>query len=69
CPLHGQEPLELFCTTCDTLTCQRCHLTQHQDHRSQTLDEAVRKQRKALAALVQRLGDKQANLQRNTREL
>ncbi|NXD60453.1 TIF1B factor, partial [Corvus moneduloides] len=32
CPAHPAEPLELFCSTCDTLTCRDCHLGTHRDH-------------------------------------
>ncbi|XP_017587091.1 PREDICTED: LOW QUALITY PROTEIN: transcription intermediary factor 1-beta [Corvus brachyrhynchos] len=32
CPVHPAEPLELFCSTCDTLTCRDCHLGTHRDH-------------------------------------
>ncbi|NXI86204.1 TIF1B factor, partial [Rhipidura dahli] len=69
CPEHPAQPLELFCSTCDTLTCRQCHLGPHCGHQSQLLEEAVRKQRSVLAALVQRLGDKHAVLQRSTKEL
>ncbi|NWI37343.1 TIF1B factor, partial [Picathartes gymnocephalus] len=69
CPVHPAEPLALFCSTCDILTCQDCHLGAHRDHPSQLLEDAVRKQRSVLAALVQRLGDKHAVLQRSTKEL
>ncbi|NWY22538.1 TIF1B factor, partial [Aphelocoma coerulescens] len=69
CPAHPAEPLELFCSTCDTLTCRDCHLGTHRDHQSQFLEDAVREQRSVLAALVQRLGDKHTVLQRSTKEL
>ncbi|KAM7026406.1 transcription intermediary factor 1-beta-like [Acridotheres tristis] len=69
CPAHPAEPLSLFCSTCDSLTCRACHLGSHRHHPSQPLDDAVRRQRSVLAALLQRLGDKHAALQRSTREL
>lgn len=34
CPVHKQEPLKLFCETCDTLTCRDCQLLEHKEHRS-----------------------------------
>lgn len=37
CPVHTQEPLKLFCETCDTLTCRNCLLTEHKEHRYHTL--------------------------------
>lgn len=33
CHIHKQEPLKLFCETCDLLTCRDCQLTKHKDHR------------------------------------
>uniref|UniRef100_A0A663FJJ3 Tripartite motif containing 28 n=1 Tax=Aquila chrysaetos chrysaetos TaxID=223781 RepID=A0A663FJJ3_AQUCH len=69
CSVHKHEPLVLFCDTCDTLTCRDCQLNAHKDHKYQFLEDAVRNQRKMLATLVKRLGDKHANLQRSTKEV
>ncbi|XP_062448983.1 transcription intermediary factor 1-beta isoform X2 [Rhea pennata] len=69
CAVHKHEPLVLFCDTCDTLTCRDCQLNAHKDHKYQFLEDAVRNQRKMLAALVKRLGDKHASLQRSTKEV
>lgn len=38
-------------------------------YRYQFLEDAVKNQRKMLAALVKRLGDKHANLQKSTKEV
>ncbi|XP_049648751.1 transcription intermediary factor 1-beta isoform X2 [Accipiter gentilis] len=69
CSVHKHEPLVLFCDTCDTLTCRDCQLNAHKDHKYQFLEDAVRNQRKMLATLVKRLGDKHASLQRSTKEV
>ncbi|XP_067388807.1 LOW QUALITY PROTEIN: transcription intermediary factor 1-beta [Emydura macquarii macquarii] len=69
CSVHKHEPLVLFCDTCDTLTCRDCQLNAHKDHQYQFLEDAVRNQRKMLAALVKRLGDKHASLQKSTKEV
>ncbi|XP_075381862.1 transcription intermediary factor 1-beta isoform X10 [Mycteria americana] len=69
CSVHKHEPLVLFCDTCDTLTCRDCQLNAHKDHQYQFLEDAVRNQRKMLATLVKRLGDKHASLQRSTKEV
>ncbi|XP_042329312.1 transcription intermediary factor 1-beta isoform X2 [Sceloporus undulatus] len=69
CPVHKHEPLVLFCDTCDTLTCRDCQLNAHKDHQYQFLEDAVKNQRKMLASLVKRLGDKNANLQKSTKEV
>uniref|UniRef100_A0A8C9D9P4 Transcription intermediary factor 1-beta n=1 Tax=Panthera leo TaxID=9689 RepID=A0A8C9D9P4_PANLE len=69
CNVHKHEPLVLFCESCDTLTCRDCQLNTHKDHQYQFLEDAVRNQRKLLASLVKRLGDKHATLQKNTKEV
>uniref|UniRef100_A0A8B9TAP1 Transcription intermediary factor 1-beta n=1 Tax=Anas platyrhynchos TaxID=8839 RepID=A0A8B9TAP1_ANAPL len=69
CAVHKSEPLVLFCQTCDVLTCRDCQLNAHKDHQYQFLEDAVRNQRKMLATLVKRLGDKHASLQRSTKEV
>lgn len=33
CNIHKQEPLKLFCETCDRLTCRDCQLLKHKDHK------------------------------------
>ncbi len=33
CDIHKQEPLKLFCETCDRLTCRDCQLLKHKDHK------------------------------------
>lgn len=33
CDIHKQEPLKLFCETCDVLTCRDCQLVKHKDHK------------------------------------
>ncbi|XP_068095007.1 transcription intermediary factor 1-beta isoform X2 [Hyperolius riggenbachi] len=69
CPVHKQEPLILFCDTCDTLTCRDCQLQSHKDHQYQFLEDAVKGQRKILSALVKRLGEKHTTLQSSTKEV
>ncbi|XP_045148227.1 transcription intermediary factor 1-beta, partial [Echinops telfairi] len=69
CNVHKHEPLVLFCESCDTLTCRDCQLNAHKDHQYQFLEDAVRNQRKLLASLVKRLGDKHATLQKSTKDV
>ncbi|NXQ91058.1 TIF1B factor, partial [Nyctibius grandis] len=69
CSVHKHEPLVIFCDTCDALTCRDCQLNAHKDHQYQFLEDAVRNQRKTLATLVRRLGDKHASLQRSAKEV
>ena len=37
CDIHKQEPLKLFCETCDRLTCRDCQLLKHKDHKYEEL--------------------------------
>ncbi|XP_077314326.1 transcription intermediary factor 1-beta isoform X1 [Lithobates pipiens] len=69
CPVHKQEPLMLFCDTCDTLTCRDCQLQGHKDHQYQFFEDAVKNQRKILSALVKRLGEKHTTLQKSTKDV
>ncbi|KAM4650661.1 transcription intermediary factor 1-beta [Discoglossus pictus] len=69
CPVHKNEPLMLFCDTCDTLTCRDCQLQGHKDHQYQFMEDAVKNQRKVLSSLVKRLGEKHTNLQTSTKEV
>ncbi|XP_072777641.1 transcription intermediary factor 1-beta isoform X2 [Taeniopygia guttata] len=69
CPAHPSQPLSLFCSACDRLTCAECHRGPHRAHPSQPLDEAIRQQRSVLVALLQRLADKHAAVQRCAKEL
>ncbi|XP_072281527.1 transcription intermediary factor 1-beta [Pyxicephalus adspersus] len=69
CPVHKQEPLMLFCDTCDTLTCRDCQLQGHKDHQYQFLEDAVKNQRKILSALVKRLSEKHTSLQKSTKDV
>ncbi|XP_041341445.1 transcription intermediary factor 1-beta-like isoform X2 [Pyrgilauda ruficollis] len=32
CPAHPPQPLSLFCSACDALTCRECHLGPHRQH-------------------------------------
>ena len=33
CPVHKNEPLKLYCDTCDRLTCRDCQLLEHKEHK------------------------------------
>ncbi|KAM7397036.1 hypothetical protein PAMP_020034 [Pampus punctatissimus] len=39
CDIHKQEPLKLFCETCDLLTCRDCQLAKHKDHKLLQIDQ------------------------------
>ncbi|XP_074498867.1 E3 ubiquitin-protein ligase TRIM33 isoform X2 [Sebastes fasciatus] len=58
CPVHKQEPLKLFCETCDTLTCRDCQLLEHKEHRYQFLEEAFQNQKGIIETSVAKLQEK-----------
>uniref|UniRef100_A0A6Q2ZD54 RING-type E3 ubiquitin transferase n=1 Tax=Esox lucius TaxID=8010 RepID=A0A6Q2ZD54_ESOLU len=58
CPIHKQEPLKLFCETCDTLTCRDCQLLEHKEHRYQFLEEAFQNQKGVIETHMAKLQEK-----------
>ncbi|XP_062282800.1 E3 ubiquitin-protein ligase TRIM33 isoform X1 [Scomber scombrus] len=58
CPIHKQEPLKLFCETCDTLTCRDCQLLEHKEHRYQFLEEAFQNQKGIIESSMAKLQEK-----------
>ncbi|XP_046728495.1 transcription intermediary factor 1-alpha isoform X2 [Silurus meridionalis] len=58
CDVHKQEPLKLFCETCDRLTCRDCQLLKHKDHNYQFLEDAYRNHREHLEKMTVQLQDK-----------
>ncbi|XP_061623006.1 E3 ubiquitin-protein ligase TRIM33 isoform X3 [Phyllopteryx taeniolatus] len=58
CPIHKQEPLKLFCETCDTLTCRDCQLLEHKEHRYQFLEEAFHNHKGIIESTVTKLQEK-----------
>uniref|UniRef100_A0A8C4H6E4 E3 ubiquitin-protein ligase TRIM33 n=1 Tax=Dicentrarchus labrax TaxID=13489 RepID=A0A8C4H6E4_DICLA len=58
CPIHKQEPLKLFCETCDTLTCRDCQLLEHKEHRYQFLEEAFQNQKGLIETSMAKLQDR-----------
>ncbi|XP_056129020.1 E3 ubiquitin-protein ligase TRIM33 isoform X2 [Lampris incognitus] len=60
CPVHKQEPLKLFCETCDTLTCRDCQLLEHKEHRYQFLEEAFQNQKGIIETHMTKLQEKKS---------
>ncbi|KAM9223541.1 tripartite motif-containing protein 66 [Leptosomus discolor] len=69
CPVHTQEPLKLFCETCDTLTCHSCLLTEHKEHRFRRLDEALQNQRVILENVVTKVEEKKGGIQVSAKQI
>ncbi|XP_077399639.1 transcription intermediary factor 1-alpha isoform X2 [Vanacampus margaritifer] len=58
CDIHKQEPLKLFCETCDRLTCRDCQLLKHKDHNYQFLEDAYKNHRQYLENMTQQLQER-----------
>ncbi|XP_035746935.1 tripartite motif-containing protein 66 isoform X2 [Egretta garzetta] len=69
CPVHTQEPLTLFCETCDTLTCRSCLLTEHKEHRFRHLDEALQNQRVILENVITKVEEKKNGIQISAKQI
>ncbi|KAM9328070.1 transcription intermediary factor 1-alpha-like isoform 2-T2 [Pholidichthys leucotaenia] len=63
CDIHKQEPLKLFCETCDRLTCRDCQLLKHKDHNYQFLEDAYRNHKQYLETMTQQLQDKRKTIE------
>ncbi|KAJ8290057.1 hypothetical protein GJAV_G00008240 [Gymnothorax javanicus] len=59
CHVHREEPMKIFCVSCNLLTCRDCQLTCHRNHRYQFLSEAVTAQREEIKALLRRVRQQQ----------
>ncbi|CAG5105738.1 Oidioi.mRNA.OKI2018_I69.chr1.g2408.t2.cds [Oikopleura dioica] len=63
CKEHPSEPLQLFCESCDMMTCRDCQLQHHKEHRYDFVADAGIKERKLLQLAFPELVQKKANLQ------
>ncbi|XP_066504323.1 tripartite motif-containing protein 66 isoform X2 [Hoplias malabaricus] len=69
CPLHKQEPLELFCETCDLMACSICHLSSHKDHRLVHVNKALQDQRWLLENLMARVEEKRSAVENTAKQI
>uniref|UniRef100_A0A673AVC1 RING-type E3 ubiquitin transferase n=1 Tax=Sphaeramia orbicularis TaxID=375764 RepID=A0A673AVC1_9TELE len=58
CDVHKQEPLKLFCETCDLLTCRDCQLVKHKDHNYQFLEDAYKNHKQHMETMTHQLQEK-----------
>ncbi|XP_071378778.1 transcription intermediary factor 1-alpha-like [Centroberyx affinis] len=58
CDIHKQEPLKLFCETCDLLTCRDCQLLKHKDHNYQFLEDAYNNHKQHMESMTRQLQEK-----------
>ncbi|KAL0968015.1 hypothetical protein UPYG_G00261100 [Umbra pygmaea] len=58
CDIHKQEPLKLFCETCDLPTCRDCQLLKHKDHNYQFLEDAYNNHKHHMEDMTRQLQEK-----------
>ncbi|XP_034144033.1 transcription intermediary factor 1-alpha [Esox lucius] len=58
CDIHKQEPLKLFCETCDLPTCRDCQLLKHKDHNYQFLEDAYKNHKHHMEDMTRQLQEK-----------
>ncbi|KAL2093892.1 hypothetical protein ACEWY4_011204 [Coilia grayii] len=63
CDVHKQEPLKLFCETCDRPTCRDCQLLKHKDHNYQFLEDAYRNHRQNMEQMIFQLQEKRKSVE------
>ncbi|XP_031420796.1 transcription intermediary factor 1-alpha-like isoform X2 [Clupea harengus] len=63
CDVHKQEPLKLFCETCDRPTCRDCQLLKHKDHNYQFLEDAYRNHRQNMEEMICQLQEKRKSIE------
>ncbi|KAL0962271.1 hypothetical protein UPYG_G00337920 [Umbra pygmaea] len=69
CTIHIREPMNLFCVTCDQLTCRDCQLTLHRGHKYLLAQEALTRQRKWLEFLMETVKQQRMSTQQSLQEL
>ncbi|XP_014731860.1 PREDICTED: tripartite motif-containing protein 66 [Sturnus vulgaris] len=69
CGVHPEEALQVFCETCDTLTCRSCLLPEHTEHRFRHLDEALQNQRIILENVITKVEEKKNGIQVSTKQI
>ncbi|XP_036394573.1 E3 ubiquitin-protein ligase TRIM33 [Megalops cyprinoides] len=69
CPTHREEPMKLFCMTCDKLTCRDCQLTYHRNHSYKFLDEAISAQREEIESLMMRVRQQRETVKQSLLDL
>ncbi|XP_041093506.1 transcription intermediary factor 1-beta-like isoform X3 [Polyodon spathula] len=69
CSAHRQEPLQLYCITCDLLTCRDCQLHFHKNHRHQFVEDAIPSQRLLLETLIAQLQERASRVTKAERRV
>ncbi|XP_035008560.1 tripartite motif-containing protein 66 isoform X1 [Hippoglossus stenolepis] len=69
CHSHRQEPLELFCESCDLLCCSSCHLSAHKKHRVVQIEKALQDQRWLFESLMVQVEERRSAVENNAKDI
>ncbi|CAJ1049675.1 E3 ubiquitin-protein ligase TRIM33 isoform X2 [Xyrichtys novacula] len=69
CHSHRQEPLELFCESCDLLCCSSCHLSSHKTHRVVQIGKALQDQQWLLERLMVQVEERRSAVENNAKQI
>ncbi|KAM6980636.1 tripartite motif-containing protein 66 [Aplochiton taeniatus] len=69
CPSHRQEPLELFCQSCDLLCCSSCHLSAHKNHRLLHVGKALQEQQWLFESLLAQVEEKRSKVENTAKQI
>ncbi|KAM9409414.1 tripartite motif-containing protein 66 isoform 2-T4 [Pholidichthys leucotaenia] len=69
CHSHRQEPLELFCESCDLLCCSSCHLSSHKNHRVMQIGKALQDQQWLFESLMAQVEERRSAVENNAKQI
>ncbi|XP_074473006.1 tripartite motif-containing protein 66 [Sebastes fasciatus] len=69
CHSHRQEPLELFCESCDLLCCSSCHLSSHKNHRVVQIGKALQDQQWLFENLMVQVDERRSAVENNAKQI
>lgn len=69
CHSHRQEPLELFCESCDLLCCSSCHLSSHKNHRVVQIGKALQDQQWLFESLMLQVEERRSAVENNAKQI
>ncbi|XP_056135396.1 tripartite motif-containing protein 66 [Lampris incognitus] len=69
CHSHRQEPLELFCESCDLLCCSSCHLSAHSNHRLVRVGKALQDQHWLFDGLTAQMEERRSAVENTAKQI
>ncbi|XP_030574072.1 tripartite motif-containing protein 66 isoform X2 [Archocentrus centrarchus] len=69
CHSHRQEPLELFCESCDLLCCSSCHLSSHKNHRVVQIGKALQDQQWLFESLMVQVEERRSAVECSAKQI